>query len=184
MSKTKPKSAKAPKDRDESLGVERPARARDAQREKITRDFAIEAARMLHDDKCHDVVLLDLRGRSQVTDYFVIASGTSDRQMASTGEHVVDLGAERGFNAFGNNLRERGASWILLDFVTVVVHVFEPEKRLYYDMEMLWGDAPRIEWERPATEKTKSRKTTAAPTTRNRAGLTNDDILPGRKSKR
>jgi ribosome-associated protein len=109
--------------------------------------FAIEAARMVRDDNCDDVVVLDVRNTSHVSDFIVIGSGTSDRQMRSVLEHVEKLGATRGFKAFRTSRDDR-ATWLLLDFVDVVVHLFEPATRSHYDLEMLWGDAPRIEWER------------------------------------
>ncbi|MEC8818576.1 MAG: RsfS/YbeB/iojap family protein, partial [Planctomycetota bacterium] len=59
-------------------------------------EFAIEAARTLRDDKCEDVMLLDVRGMSQVCDYVLIASGTSERQMKTAAQSVEDLGKERG----------------------------------------------------------------------------------------
>lgn len=110
-------------------------------------EFAIEAARLVRDDKCEDVVLLDVRGLSQITDYIVIGSGTSERQMRSVLEHVDELGAKMGFRAFRNSTDER-AAWLLMDFVDVIVHLFEPNTRAHYDIESLW-DAPRIGWERP-----------------------------------
>lgn len=110
-------------------------------------DFAVEAARLLHDDKCEDVVLLDVRPLSQVSDYIIIASGTSDRQMRSALQDVQDLGAERGFPAFRTST-DTNATWVLADCVHVVVHIFEPNARAYYDLEMLWGDAERLPWSR------------------------------------
>jgi len=112
------------------------------------RAFAIEAARLLRDDKCEDVVVLDVNGHSQVTDYLIIGSGTSERQMRSVLQHVDELGAKHGFNAFRSHTDER-STWLLLDFVDVVVHLFEPNIRAHYDLESLWSDAKRIEWERP-----------------------------------
>ncbi len=112
------------------------------------RDFAIEAARLLKDDKCEDVVLLDVREQSQVTDFIVIGSGTSERQMRSVLGHAEELGAARGFTSFRTSKDEK-AAWLLADFVHVVVHLFEPNTRAHYDLEMLWGDAPRLAWERP-----------------------------------
>lgn len=114
----------------------------------VNMSFAIEAARLAHDDKCTDVVLMDVRGLSQVTDYIIVGSGSSERQMRSVLDHIQDLGATRGFNVFRTNKDDR-ALWLLADFVHVVVHLFEPATRAHYDLEMLWGDAPRIEWERP-----------------------------------
>src|SRR4029077_13210251 len=100
-------------------------------KEEKTRLFAIEAARLLADDKCEDVVLLDVRGVSQVTDFIVIGSGTSERQMRSVLTNVQRMGEERGFSAFRSSSDER-STWLLADFVDVVVHVFEPNTRAHY----------------------------------------------------
>lgn len=132
---------------------------------KATRQFAIDVARLIHDDRCEDVLVLDVRNLSQVSDYIVLASGTSDRQLRSVQQHVVELGSELGHPAFGKSTDE-GATWMIADFVDVVVHLFEPNTRAYYDLEMLWGDAPRVVWEREGDE------------SRNRAGLRSDDVLP------
>lgn len=112
--------------------------------------FAIEAARLLHDDKCTDIVLLDVRGRNPMTDYLVVGSGTSDRQMRSTLHDVEELGAKIGYTAVRSTSDDR-ATWLLADFMNVIVHLFEPNTRAHYDIEMMWGDAPRIPWERPGS---------------------------------
>lgn len=112
--------------------------------------FAIEAARLLHDDKCTDIVLLDVRGRNPMTDYLVIGSGTSDRQMRSTLQDVEEVGAKIGYSAVRSTSDDR-ATWLLADFMNVIVHLFEPNTRAHYDIEMMWGDAPRIPWERPGS---------------------------------
>lgn len=112
--------------------------------------FAIEAARLLHDDKCTDIVLLDVRGRNPMTDYLVIGSGTSDRQMRSTLQDVEEVGAKIGYAAVRSTSDDR-ATWLLADFMNVIVHLFEPNTRAHYDIEMMWGDAPRIPWERPGS---------------------------------
>lgn len=125
------------------------AASADAAIDKAVRAFAIEAARSIHDDKCVDVVVLDVRGISQLSDYIVIGTGTSDRQMRAALTHVSTLGGERGMRELGTSLDERG-TWLLADFADVVVHVFEPNTRAHYDLEMLWGDASRVRWERRA----------------------------------
>lgn len=130
-----------------------------------TRQFAIDLARLVQDDKCEDVLVLDVRTLSQVSDYIVIASGTSDRQIRSVQQHAVDLGGEHDFPAFGESADE-ASTWVIADFVDVVLHLFEPNTRAYYDLEMLWGDAPRIVWEREGDQ------------SRNRAGLRADEVLP------
>jgi ribosome-associated protein len=113
------------------------------------RAFAIEAARTLDDEKCTDVTVIDVRGLSQVTDYLVIGNGTSERQMRSVLLHVEEQGAALGFPAFRSHSDPR-SNWLLADCVDVVIHLFEPNARAYYDLEMLWGDGARVEWARPA----------------------------------
>jgi ribosome-associated protein len=112
-----------------------------------TREFAVECARLFRDDKCENIVVLDVRGRSHVTDYVVVGSGTSDRQMDSAIDDAVELGRRHGFSAMRTSKDDR-STWLLADFVDVVAHLFEPNTRAYYDIEMLWGDAPRVEWRR------------------------------------
>lgn len=113
------------------------------------RAFAIEAARMLSDDKCTDVVCLDVRGLSQISDFIVIGSGTSDRQMRSAADDVDELAGKAGMGKFRRSEDDR-ATWIVLDCIDVVVHIFEPNTRSHYDLEMLWGDAEQVEWKRNA----------------------------------
>lgn len=109
-------------------------------------ELAIELARIADSDRCDDVTVMDLRGLSPVTDFFVIASGTSDRQMRTAAEHMIEYGKKVGEPPFSRAGLE-SATWILVDFVNVVAHVFTPEHRRYYDLELLWGDAPRVSWE-------------------------------------
>jgi ribosome-associated protein len=144
--------------------------------------FVIEAARLLADDKCRDVVVLDVRGRSQVTDFTIVATGTSDRQMKAAGEHVDKMSSKMGMQLYRHNLKEANPTWVILDFVDAVIHLFEPDSRLYYDIEMLWGDAPRVAWERPADLKAKrdaekADEAEATPASRNRAGLRRGEVL-------
>lgn len=108
--------------------------------------FAIEIAKLAADDRCTDVIVLDLRGRSPVTDYFVIATGTSDRQMRTVADDVVELAEARKYSMMGVAGLD-DPYWVLVDLVDIVVHVFEEQTRGYYDLEMLWGDAPRVDWQ-------------------------------------
>lgn len=97
------------------------------------------------DSHCEDVRVLDLRALSQVTDYFVIGSGTSDRQIRSVGGELERMGREQEQPIHGMHGKESGR-WLVVDFVDVVAHLFSPDQREYYDLESLWGDAPRIDW--------------------------------------
>ena len=112
------------------------------------RDFVIEAARLLADRHCQDVVLLDVRGLSQVCDYVLIGSGTSDRQMKSLAEELEDLGGANDNPVFRSS-RDTSLTWIVIDFVDLVAHLFEPDQRAYYDLESLWSDAESVDWQRP-----------------------------------
>lgn len=114
------------------------------------RQFAIETARICSDDKCDEVIVLDLRGKSSLTDYFVIATGTSDRHMIATGDHIEEYARKLGLRLFKNR-RLDSSVWVLLDFVDTIVHIFDHEHRDYYDLELLWGDAPSVEWARTAS---------------------------------
>jgi len=109
------------------------------------RELAIQAAQAVHDHRAQDVVVLDLRGLSSVTDFFVICSGSSDRQMRAAFDAAEEAGRRCGLKLFGSAGYE-SATWMLLDFVDVVIHIFAPEYRQYYDLELLWGDAPRLDW--------------------------------------
>ncbi len=99
--------------------------------------------------RCSDIVVLDLKGKSPATDYFVIATGTSDRQMRTVADEICDAAKQRRLQRFGRAGYER-ARWILLDFIDVVIHIFDKQCREYYDLELLWGDAKRLKWERAA----------------------------------
>ncbi len=105
--------------------------------------FALAAAKVAVSRHCSDIVVLDLRGKSPATDYFVIATGTSDRQMRTVADEICEAAREQGLKRFGRAGYEQ-ARWILLDFVDVVIHIFDSEYRDYYDLELLWGDAERL----------------------------------------
>jgi ribosome-associated protein len=109
--------------------------------------FALAAAQVAAERRCSDVVVLDLKGKSPATDYFVIATGTSDRQRRTVADEVCEAARGQDLQRFGRAGYEQGR-WILLDFVDVVVHIFDQEYREYYDLELLWGDAERLSWER------------------------------------
>ncbi len=88
-----------------------------------------------------DPVLLDLRGLSDATDWFVIASGDSDTHARAIADNVLECTQRHGSRPSG--VEGRGpASWILLDYIDVVVHIFQPRVREFYRLEDLWGDAP------------------------------------------
>ena len=102
-------------------------------------------AESLDQDKCEDVMILDVRGVCQICDFIVLATGTSDRQMRAAPDHVEDAARERGEKVYHRSGYEEG-TWIVVDYVDVVVHLFSGEMRAYYDLESLWGDGVRVDW--------------------------------------
>ena len=105
-----------------------------------SRQLAQRVATLCLDAKAQDVVVLDLKGVSDVTDCFVIASGTSDTHVRGIANHVLEeLGKERQDAHHVEGLPQ--GRWVLLDFVDVVVHLFHPRLREFYQLERLWGDA-------------------------------------------
>ena len=91
--------------------------------------------------KGQDVILLDLRGISNATDYFLVVSGTSDVHARSIAEHVIDELKKMGSRP-DHVEGLRGGRWVLIDYIDFVVHVFHPAAREFYQLERLWGDAP------------------------------------------
>jgi ribosome-associated protein len=91
--------------------------------------------------KAVDGVVLDLRRLSDAADYFVVVSGTSDTHVRAIAEHVLESLQARNVTAHHVEGLQSGR-WVLLDFVDVVVHVFHPTLRAFYQLEALWGDAP------------------------------------------
>jgi len=94
-----------------------------------------------------DVLAMDLRGISPVTDMTVISTGTSDRQMRGLADAAVAYGKKVGRSPYGLAGYD-GGTWIVIDFIDVVFHVFGKAHRDYFDLELLWGDAPRLDWVR------------------------------------
>jgi ribosome-associated protein len=114
-----------------------------------SKDLAEAAARAASSKQGRDVVILDVRDLIVITDYFVIASGSSDRQVRTIAEEIERALREQGLKPVRRE-GERDGRWVLLDFVDFVAHVFLDDDRAYYDLERLWADAPRVAWEERA----------------------------------
>lgn len=102
-------------------------------------------AEALADRKAEDIVILEVEALVSYTSYLVVASGRSDRQVQAVANHVERAARERGIRPLGTE-GTSGGTWALLDFGDCVVHVFRYEERDLYDLEGLWGDAPREEY--------------------------------------
>ena len=120
-----------------------PGRAPDAEE---SRQAAVAAARAAAAKQAEHITILDVHGLIVITDYFVICSGATERQVRTIVEEI-----EKALRDLGRKpVRREGESerrWVLLDYVDLVVHVFTEQEREYYDLERLWGDAPRSAWE-------------------------------------
>lgn len=105
------------------------------------------AAQAAYDKKAEDIVALDLTELSDVCDYFLIATGFNNRQVDTIVDEVEEkVAAACGEHPFSIEGRDQ-RTWILMDYGSVVVHVFTPEAREYYRLEKLWGDAPKLDLE-------------------------------------
>jgi len=109
-----------------------------------SRKLALLCRELADDKKAEDIVILDLRELSSVTDYFVIASGTSEPHLRAIVEAITDKLRE------DYNVRPKAidgtfqTAWVVLDYFDVIVHVMRADVRERYDLETLWGDAPRV----------------------------------------
>lgn len=113
----------------------------------LTVDQAVLAAEAASSKTLEPTVVIDVGDLIAITDYFVIASGTNDRQVRAVADEV-----EHRVKAAGGISPRRvegldDLRWVLMDYGDFVVHVFHAEARAYYDLERLWGDAPRLEWQ-------------------------------------
>jgi ribosome-associated protein len=110
--------------------------------------LALKAWDAALEKKCLDPVLLDVRALASYTDYILIVSGRSDRQVQSIGEGVRETLRQEGARPMGSEGLKDG-QWSLLDFGDLIVHVFYHPVREFYDLEGLWADAPRVPLEVP-----------------------------------
>jgi ribosome-associated protein len=109
-------------------------------------ELAETVASLAWQKKAEEIVILDLRGLSNITDYFVICSGTSKPHLKAIRSEVkTRLREDRGVSAKAAD-GEPESQWMVLDYGDVIVHVFHRHRRDYFALEDLWSDAPRIEW--------------------------------------
>lgn len=111
-----------------------------------TLDLVAATARAASEKQAHDIVVLDVGEVFVLSDYFLIASGSNDRQVRTIAEEIERAAKERGVKPVRRE-GEREGRWVLLDFVDLVAHVFLDQEREFYGLERLWADAPRVDWE-------------------------------------
>ena len=113
-------------------------------------EFAVAAGRKCADLKCSDVRVLDVSGKSSICDFLVIATGTSDRQLRTVVDDLYEVADEMGQDHMGGRQRKSGIGgetrWVAIDFIDVVVHLFDAEARLFYDLDNLYDAARAVEW--------------------------------------
>ena len=111
-----------------------------------SRRLAATAARAASSKQAERITVIDVRELITITDYFVICSGASDRQVTTIADGVIKELKDQGRRPVRRE-GESGAGWQLIDFVDLVVHVFNEEARDFYRLETLWADAPVVDWE-------------------------------------
>ena len=100
--------------------------------------FAKQLATMVDQKKGEDILIFDLRELSPITDFFVIATGLSDVHIKTIANHIIEQESPQHTEGL------EAATWVLLDFFDVIVHIFSKDARGFYGLERLWGDAPRV----------------------------------------
>lgn len=108
-------------------------------------EIARIAARAADAKKALDITLLDLTGLSDVCDYFLICTGSSTPQVDAIVDEIRERVRAQAHESVLSSEGKAGSGWMLLDFGSLVVHVFKPETREFYRLERLWGEAPRLE---------------------------------------
>ena len=108
---------------------------------------AVACARIADDKKAEAITILDLRGLTYITDYFVIATGQNPRQLGAIAEEIRSAMKKAGDRLIAEDGAEFG-HWIVMDYGDFVIHLFDLEYRKIYDLELLWGDAKRVKWQK------------------------------------
>ena len=121
-------------------------KTRTARKPARSAEFARLCARLADDKKGEDIIILDLRKLTYVTDFFIIVTVGNLRQMDAIASSISHELAQRGERRLGSE-GTKESRWVLLDYGDFVVHLFDHEWRRLYDLELLWGDVPRIEWQ-------------------------------------
>ena len=114
--------------------------------ERVDRDIKdlVKAAyRALDEKKASDITVIDISGLSVLADYFIVASANNLRQTAALADNVEEKLAKAGF-ACRQIEGKAGAGWILMDYNDVIIHIFDKENRLFYDIERIWSDGRKI----------------------------------------
>ncbi len=110
-----------------------------------SKEKALLCAQTALDHKAIDLAILEVKKLSSFADYFVISSGSSDRQVQAIASHIEEKLGKQGLHPLGIEGKREGR-WVLLDYGDVIIHIFYHPIREFYDLERLWSDAPKVEW--------------------------------------
>lgn len=124
--------------------------------------MAVGVARIADGMRARDIAVLDVSSVLGLTDYFVIATGTSRRQLRAMSEEIIHVLKRQGIHRLFMS-GEKDSGWVLIDFGEVVVHLFSADAREHYSLESLWEDAPALEWQSLDTEIDIERPSPEAP---------------------
>lgn len=112
-----------------------------------TRDLAVDLARMAADLHCTDVMVQDVTGISPLTRFMVLVTGVSNRQLKAVAQSMEELGGERNHPLYRTDA-DTSSTWVVLDLVDIMIHLFEPGARSHYDLETQFPDAKPVKWAR------------------------------------
>lgn len=112
------------------------------------RQRAVLCAQIAADNRTRDVIVLETKGIVDWVDYLVLATGTSRRQLVAAADEIDKQLGKLGDKRIGVEGYTVG-NWVVLDYADIIIHLFDEEKRQFYQLEHLWADAKRIPWERP-----------------------------------
>ena len=148
-----------------------------------SKNLAIKISELVFEKKGYDVKILDLSKVASFADYFVICSGDSDTQVKAISDEIERKLRDDGVSSWHREGYE-SLSWVLLDYVDVVAHIFKKDARQYYNLEKLWGDAPVIDAHDPTAMKTeKVVKPKKRPVKKNSSNRTGTKKTSGKSKK-
>lgn len=123
-----------------------------------SKDLATKITSLIFNKKGYDVKILDLKNLASFADYFVICSADSDTQVKAISDEIDKELRDQGIK-YWHKEGYKALTWVLIDYVDVVAHIFKKEAREYYKLEKLWGDAPVEEVKDPGAEEMKTKRT-------------------------
>lgn len=111
-----------------------------------SREVAIQSALIASEKKAEDIIIFRISDLTFIADYFVVCSGSNERQLQAIADEIRKEMKGSGVRLLGIE-GYTDAKWILMDLGDVIIHIFDTKTRAFYDLELLWGDAPRLPWE-------------------------------------